>query len=315
MSQPNIAGLSEGLAKSIDESLDQQNNKPTKPLVPVAVSVSEPEDAASLGFTEWHLQDALVEVSRYLLVHGCKLLYGGDLRKGGFTEIFSELAKVYSAAHIGTANPAASYFAWPIHLQLSRADETEFKANGFDIHKLPVPQAVNVDAEVYLKPDNLINQVIWSKSLSLMRKEMAKASKAAIVMGGRKTQYMGMMPGVLEEILVNLEAKKPLYIAGAFGGIAKAVGEVLQGNENESLTEDFQLRNPTYKDLFLHWNNTEEEKISYQTYVENLKDLGLKDFSTRNGLTEDENRRLFVTPHITEITQLILKGLTAIALI
>src|SRR5688500_11629190 len=132
MSQPNIAGLSEGLAKSVEKSLQQQEAA-TGPLPTVAVSISEPEDAAGLGFTEWHLQDALVEISRDLLVHRCKLLYGGDLRKGGFTEIFAELAKVYTTSCPDAERPAVNYFAWPIHLQLSRADETEFKANGFEI--------------------------------------------------------------------------------------------------------------------------------------------------------------------------------------
>lgn len=315
MSQPNIAGVSEGLAESVEKSLRQPDAELAKPLVAVAISVSEPEDAASLGFTEWHLQDTLVEISRYLLVHGCKLLYGGDLRKGGFTEIFSELTKVYIASHPGTQSRAANYFAWPIYLQLSRSDEIEFKANGFSIIKSPAPQVANIDAQVYLKPDSLENRVVWSKSLSAMREEMAKEAKAIVVIGGRATQYLGKLPGVLEEILANAKEQKPLYIAGAFGGIAKAVAEVLQGGENEMLTEEFQCKNPSYRDFFLYWNNTQEEKINYHTYVEDLKVLGLKGLSERNGLTIDENHRLFVTPHITEVTQLILKGLTAVGLI
>ena len=314
MSQPNIAGVSEGLAKSVEKSL-QQEGAAAKQSATVAISISEPEDAAALGFTDWHLQDALIEISRYLLVHGCKLLYGGDLRMGGFTEIFSELAKVYTTSYPSASSRAVNYFAWPIHLQLSRADETEFKANGFEIRKLPVPQVANLDAHIYLKPDSLANRVIWSKSLSSMREEMAKAAQATIVIGGRVSHYMGKMPGVLEEILVNVKEEKPLYIAGAFGGSAKAIAEVLQGGESETLTEDFQLENTAYKDFFLHWNNTEEEKISYQVYVENLKAFGLQGITQRNGLTEDENRRLFQTPHITEMTQLILKGLNAVGLI
>lgn len=314
MSQANITGVSEGLAKSVESSLQRQDAR-VNPLTIVAVSISEPENAASFGFNEWHLQDTLVEISRYLLVHGCKLLYGGDLRKGGFTEIFLELAQVYTFSHPDVESRAVNYFAWPIHLQLSRADETEFKANGFEIRKLPAPQISGLDERVYLKPDSLENRMVWSKSLSAMRVEMSEAAQAIIIIGGRTSQFIGKMPGVLEEILVNIKNDKPIYIAGAFGGIAKAVAGVLQGDEDTILTEGFQLGNTAYKDFFTHWNTVEVEKINYQAYVEELRALGVKGISERNGLTEDENRRLFQTPHITEVTQLILKGLTAAGLI
>jgi hypothetical protein len=54
----------------------------------IGISISNSPDLMKNGFSSTHLNDAIVEFARYFLVHGVKLAYGGDLREGGFTEVF-----------------------------------------------------------------------------------------------------------------------------------------------------------------------------------------------------------------------------------
>ena len=50
--------------------------------------------------------------------------------------------------------------------------------------------------------------------------------------------------------------------------------------------------------------------IDYKKCLSTLQAIGLKGIAEQNGLSEAENLRLTITPHISEIVYLILKGLT-----
>ena len=51
----------------------------------IGVSVSNSSNLAELGLIAEHVEDDLVEVTRYLVAAGATVVYGGDLRQGGFT--------------------------------------------------------------------------------------------------------------------------------------------------------------------------------------------------------------------------------------
>jgi hypothetical protein len=53
----------------------------------IGLSISNCTDLAERGMSLVHLEDAMVECARHLLVQGASLGYGGDLRPGGFTTI------------------------------------------------------------------------------------------------------------------------------------------------------------------------------------------------------------------------------------
>lgn len=48
--------------------------------IKVGLSISDSPDLMSHGISNMHLDDAMVEFSRYLLVSGAKLMYGGRLK-------------------------------------------------------------------------------------------------------------------------------------------------------------------------------------------------------------------------------------------
>ena len=63
-------------------------------------------------------EDLSVELARHLLISGAHLVYGGDLRPGGFTELFKDLTYQYGIYEKDKTlkNYFTNYLAWPIYI-------------------------------------------------------------------------------------------------------------------------------------------------------------------------------------------------------
>jgi len=163
----------------------------------------------------------------------------------------------------------------------------------------------------FLKPDSTENLYVWSRCLTEMREKMESECDARIFIGGRTKGFKGKCPGILEELLIALEHKHPVYLVGAFGGITYDVIDALNNIHANSFTDEYYFESKEYKDLFTLYNSRQPNNlINYKQYFTTLQNLNFKGLSDQNGLTESENKRLAVTPHISEIVYLILKGLT-----
>src|SRR5436309_455279 len=86
----------------------------------VAISISDSPDLRVLGLGNEHLVDSMAEVARHLLAMGARLIYGGDLRPGGFTEVLFELIARYRRdADLGDERVGVTnVLAWPVHMSL-----------------------------------------------------------------------------------------------------------------------------------------------------------------------------------------------------
>ena len=52
------------------------------------------------------------------------------------------------------------------------------------------------------------------------------------------------MPGILEEVLIAVEKRKPVYLLGGFGGITERICRyILTGKLPEELTQKWQINN------------------------------------------------------------------------
>ncbi len=64
-------------------------------------------------------------------------------------------------------------------------------------------------------------------SLTEMRQAMDRECDARILVGGKKTGFMGDTPGLCQEAVLSLEASKPLFVLGGFGGCARDIAIAL----------------------------------------------------------------------------------------
>jgi hypothetical protein len=148
-----------------------------------------------------------------------------------------------------------------------------------------------------------------------MRERLARDNDAQILMGGRLIGCKGKYPGLVEEAYETMKAGKPLFLIGAFGGCTGAVIEAVRGNRPTGLTQTEQCANAAYREVFAYYNEhapADEERIDYEELTDFFNQRGITGLRLRNGLSKDENLRLFTTPHIPEIITLVLRGLIAV---
>ncbi|NME81855.1 TIR domain-containing protein [Clostridium sp. SM-530-WT-3G] len=281
----------------------------------IGISISEPseEDMIKIGQNKSHLSILSQDIARYLIARRAHLIYGGDLRPNGFTEFLFNEAKILKNRLNDETYKLTNYIAWPIYtndneeLKLWKAEYCDVA----EMREVKYDSAVAdliINEDTFLPPKTAQNLYVWSRCLTKMRKEMIEECDVRICAGGRKRGYKGIMPGVLEEIIIAIENKRPLYLLGGFGGITSSVCDLIQnGIVSEDLTLNWQINNNSgYKELLSYATNRERRtSVDYEEIIEKIKKVDI----TRNGLSLEENYKLFTTPFVEEAVYLILKGL------
>nr|WP_241394800.1 hypothetical protein [Clostridium beijerinckii] len=306
--QTNLQFITPTLVPCIDSKSKLINELPLKDFK-VGVSISETYEDNCLGLNMIHLQDMMVEMARYLLVQGAQLYYGGDIRYRddfNFIDILICLVKnhnnEYQQAKKKIANYVANFLCSSVseHIQIELMNEVDFK------FMEPLDSIENEDCS-----DELYSRYKKARDLSNMRIQMNKDIDARIVLGGKKKDYQGSCPGVLEEVILAMNAEKPVYLIGAFGGISKEIIKCMLGEKTQVLSKEYQSSFNEYGIFYDYYNEKASKNglipIDYSSIIEMLKSKGIRGLN--NGLTEDENRILFESTNSIEIISLILKGL------
>lgn len=264
----------------------------------IGFSISESPELESLGFSVEHLVEVMAEFARQVLFLGGSVAYGGDLRPGGFTEQLLELA---SRPPVKREQVVHSYLAWPIHntLTQARADELAMLVR--------FERLASVEPPLDGKP----TPYLWARNLTDMRERMTANIAARIIVGGRITGALGAMPGVIEEALLSIEAKQPLFLIGAMGGCAKLAWRAVCGEPTPELDLDYQTQaNPAYGPVVQQYNAwaaaNHKRPVNPDAIRATFKTAGPAGLS--NGLTAEENARLAETPYIPEMIALVLHG-------
>lgn len=254
----------------------------------IAISISKSPDMAVLGLSEEHLDDAMAEVARHLLAMGARLLYGGDLRPEGFTELLFELvARHRRDSNAGDERPGVSnYFPWPVHVGLSQEEVKKRREALSGVAELIF---LTVDGKVMSFDDRLrlaprpatVDE--WAVGLTAMRDVLTGVSDARVVLGGKVKGFKGRMPGIAEEALTALRAGQPLFLLGGFGGCARDIAEEL------GLVPAWPTTRPTW-----------ESRVEFADFTAE---------SLNNGLNAEENALLAMTVHVDQAVTLILRGM------
>ncbi|MDR2332579.1 MAG: hypothetical protein LBE61_03770 [Burkholderiaceae bacterium] len=254
----------------------------------IAISISESPDMSILGLGDEHLRDAMTEIARHLLALGARLIYGGDLRQHGFSDLLFELVARHrrDADEGDSRSGVTNYLAWPVHIlqaiadletQITEAqDSAELICLRIDGSGLPIEERRGLSPQIPTEQD-------WADGLTSMRITMMSNSDARIVVGGRVEGYKGAMPGIAEEVLLSLKARIPTFLVGGFGGCTRDIAETL------GLIQTRPTSN-------LGWAHRSE----FSAFTS--ADLN-------NGLTDKENATLACTPHVDQAITLILRGM------
>lgn len=275
----------------------------------VAISISESDNLLDLGLSKECVDDLMVEITRHLLISKAKMVYGGDLRQMGFTELFKDLAFQYGAFEKSHNDEMyfTDFIAWPLHLNIKPETCDDYRHSRVRLIPVSAVAFPNIDSSKFICPDSVYNQYIWAENLTKMRTEMERVAKCRIIAGGKLSCFKGKMAGILEEFTIARRMGHPVYIVGGYGGCAQLLSAVVEGKENVDAFIRIASESASYKELLSYYASigspVDYAEVEHYAKLDRLLD---------NGLSEEENRILFHSVNVMDIVSLILKGISNI---
>lgn len=289
----------------------------------VALSVSPAEDIGRYGLRTAHLDSVFLEISRYLLLAGVRLAYGGHLKANGYTLRLADLLRDPIVEQLrGSSNTESlapelvTYLPWPTlasardEARLGPLVETLRCGRPGDIDESLDPSFV-ASPDVEVPSDTPFRRFAWSRGLTAMRERQTSEIGARVVVGGRlgcpDSIYLGRMPGVLEEAILGIRAGKPVYLVGAFGGCARLVMDALEGIDRAELTTAYHETLPGARELRQAYQDRGATWERFEDIAAELKACGIGGLN--NGLSIGENQELATSRSAERIVELVLRGI------
>ena len=230
----------------------------------IGISISyERDNLLSRGLGIEHLRELLLRLSRPLLRHSGSLAYGGHWQDTEDNFTF-ELLRLVSAERLDTSagdnggtpqtvGQLFCYSAWPRHYKISKSMEAQWmnccrvlrisqsRAGLKQKDQLPKadPDKMTPEDRDKIVPRLAFNSAVtlsamrrismegWYLTAADVAQEQVPPISARIVLGGKLTDYSGFAPGIFEEALVTMEARKPLYLLGGFGGATEVLAKAI----------------------------------------------------------------------------------------
>jgi hypothetical protein len=332
----------------------------------LAISFAVSPELAELGYLSQHLEEAIIYLLRPLLRLGIDLLYGGrppkrynpdqskmtpdpsagrnmtltlmhllnDERSAGET-ISPAGESVTRACPSRLYNPSP----WPVSDSVTPEDEAAWINTCSIVHVLPEHAGLTRPLpDEQREPRRYLT--FQAAVLSHMRRMLAQGFKcpvpgdlkrdvkpaAFVFMGGKTTDFYGIMPGIMEEFFRAVEQKLPIYLVGGLGGAAGMIAD--------ALTSKTLTRPPAFTTAFY----AKGRSANYQRLLEGFREMkannlfspaesfgelwkvvqeGRKDGVSkllRNGLTVLENRDLMTTTDTLRAVHLVWEGLSRVFL-
>ena len=291
----------------------------------LAISISESPQLSKLGLTKRHEHLLSDEVHLYLMLAGLQLVYGGKLEPenmhdpNNFTLRLFELARGYSslASDTGVKIPPIRNIApWPLWT-LYDHDVTNIFGKLTDLEKDPPPDFefdlddLEAQSNGFVPWETPLQRYAWARALSQMRQRVTREATARLCMGGNLGGYKGCLPGVLEESLLSLQTRQPLFLAGVLGGATRWVIDHLEDRpsawRNDEAASKLALR-PDWFDLYERYGGEPPVLESLGTRFRSFASRGIA-AALANGLDDAENREMFASADPHRIATLVLTGL------
>ncbi len=295
----------------------------------IAVSLSESTDIGARGLDSVHLDAATLDICRYLLVTGASLAYGGHLGEKGYTDQLGNVVKAYNALEgVDPVDRIRNYRGWPLpRLTVEQRDDRSAVARIIETDRpADIDETMNsaflAEPAFFSATTSPEHRFAWARGMTEMRERQADETAARVVLGGtfgptekvgedgsRSVKwYFGLMPGVLEEVLISAKREQPVFLIGAFGGVAGLVFDLIEGVARPEATWEYQRECPDSVQLRELYQTKVIAFPDYSAISQELRSRGLKGLNPL--LSEAEHRELATTLDTKRMIKLLMEGLS-----
>jgi len=297
-----------------------------------------------------HIRELLLRLARPMLRQGASLAYGGHWKEteDNFTY---DLLRLISAEQednsLGgpdsnlTIGHLYNHSSWPYYLDITPNIEAQW-INCCRIVRITQedaglnPDEIVPDTEAHRQsPRSIFNAAI---TLSAMRRIMMQPRSinvpdfshaetippvvARVALGGKDTGYAGFMPGIFEEALATLEARRPLYLLGGFGGATEIIAQAILAPPTAPRPPIFsaawhETATPGYTELlksataFRLPSPISSPATAFDQLWETIVQARITPSATlQTGLSDDQTRELLVTRDMNTAIHRVREGLT-----
>jgi hypothetical protein len=290
----------------------------------IALSMSESTDIRRHGLSSLHFDGAALELARYLLLKGATLVYGGHLGSEGFTARLIELVAAHN--RLEGVDPVArieNVIGWP--LPFGNDLKSRYK-HAATLMRVGRPEGIDETLDPLLvanppsdfPPKSAELRYAWARGMTAMREAVTETTRARIVIGGtfgptekrqpdgssKLSWYAGRIPGVLEEVMISLREGKPLFLIGAFGGVAGMVIDILEGYDRREMTWDHQRQASFAEEMRQLYREGGDPWWDYPEMIELIRAKCIAGLNP--GLSEKEHQELFHTTDILRMVELVI---------
>lgn len=268
------------------------------------------------GFPPWQVNRVTLQVASALLGQGACVVFGHDWRDDGVMDATYRFAIQFEppAADGEQSGPLmVNLLPWPDKPRLSD-EEQERLGNVLHIEQAGLPDGLEDHVNASLE-DEALRRYLRARALTHMRRRLDSAVQARVCLGGRTAGSQGRYPGIIEEALLAVQQRKPLYLAGLLGGATQQVISAIAG---ERMPTNFCASAKHMQELYAARTvpeRSEESRLDRVIDPEQVwstfKSLGISGLSQLNHLDDEKNEQLFHTPALEQALNLILEGVAS----
>jgi hypothetical protein len=279
----------------------------------LGVSISADNETARLGFGEEQVNATTRRISDAVLGMGGGLVFGHDWRPGGVMEQVLNIAMDRRGVGDEKHPVLHNFVPWPDHPALSEDQRKRLRGH-LQIWEAGLPVPLRQKADPQPPASSAEGLYLRARALTHLREQLTATATARLCMGGRQAGSSGLYPGILEEALLALQAKQPLYVTALFGGATARLVEAIELPDRTPSPAGFA---PTrddvavaVKELRKSWEPDHPEvEPNPDAIWQAFNKTSVVDLARGNGLSEGENRALFHAQSIQEALHLVLRGL------
>ncbi len=304
-----------GTLRTCTKMYDEFCSSPMKPnWEKTVVGISISGVAGKLG--ELETNKLTLHVVERLFSNGGSVVFGHHWQEGGIMQAVYDSMK-RSLSSQGTIDEdfrILNMVPWQNGTTDVRGKELVKGLSYVKIESMPLPDLVPKDdrnlvfSHFALEHPNLM-RALNAVALSGMRQKLTESCHARICIGGKMQKFLGAMPGILEEAALAIKQNQPLYLCGHWGGVTGAICDILC-EKREIFSEEFSPDQDITEQMEELAKSWQLPKPGLEGAFELVSNYSMEQLSKSNGLSKEDNKKLFELSDIRQIMSLVIKGLT-----